>query len=77
MTSTNGKGFFSEYSVDVDIENEEDFINAQKCLKIDLASCPGILARDTIYARGLPGIHAPESSGQLIADTVFRLLLGE
>ena len=57
--------------------NEEDFINAQECLKIDLASCPGILARDTIYARGLPGIHAPESSGQLIADTVYRLLLGE
>ena len=56
---------------------EEDFADAPECLKIDLASSPGIICPDTIHARGLPGIHAPESSGQLIADTVCRLLMEE
>ena len=56
---------------------EEDFADAPGCLKIDLASSPGIICPDTIHARGLPGIHAPESSGQLIADTVCRLLMEE
>mgnify|MGYP002579447593 FL=1 len=42
-------------------------------LKIDLASTPGIEAADVIQARGLPGIHVPESAGRLIADTVIRL----
>jgi dipicolinate synthase subunit A len=44
------------------------------CLKIDLASVPGIVGSDVIWARGLPGTEAPESSGQLIARTVIRLL---
>lgn len=57
--------------------NEEDFTNAAECLKIDLASKPGILCRDAIQARGLPGIYAPESSGQLIANTIYRLLMEE
>ena len=57
--------------------NEEDFTNAAECLKIDLASRPGIICRDAIEARGLPGIHAPESSGQLIGNRVYRLLMEE
>lgn len=44
----------------------------QDCVKIDLASRPGILDDDVIVARGLPGIHFPESSGRLIAETIFR-----
>ena len=44
------------------------------CLKIDLASLPGIEAEDTVAAKGLPGILAPESAGQLIGDTILRLL---
>lgn len=44
------------------------------CLKIDLASTPGLLGEDVIHARGLPGLRAPESSGKLIAKTVIRLL---
>lgn len=44
------------------------------CVKIDLASCPGIAGKDVIWARGLPGIHAPEQSGILIAETILRLL---
>lgn len=43
------------------------------CLKIDLASRPGIAGSDVIAARGLPAKCAPESSGKLIARTVLRL----
>ena len=45
----------------------------KNCLFLDLASKPGIEAENAIWARGLPGILAPESSGQLIADTFLRL----
>lgn len=41
---------------------------------IDLASSPGLGHPDVIHARGLPGIHAPESSGKLIGKTVKRYL---
>lgn len=40
---------------------------------MDLASKPGILGDNVIRARGLPGRIAPESSGELIAQTVIRL----
>ena len=43
-------------------------------LKIDLASRPGIGGEDVIWARGLPGKDAPESSGQLIAQTILENL---
>lgn len=49
----------------------------KNCVKIDLASRRGLEGDDVIWARGLPGIHAPESSGQLIADTVLRLIKEE
>ena len=48
--------------------------NSDTCLKIDLASLPGITGEDVIWARGLPGKDAPEASGALIARTVLRLL---
>ncbi len=41
------------------------------CLKVDLASLPGIGGQDVIWARGLPGKDAPEASGSLIARTVL------
>ncbi len=41
------------------------------CLKIDLASVPGIQGDDVIVARGLPSKDAPESSGELIARTIL------
>lgn len=44
------------------------------CLMIDLASVRGIAGEHIIWARGLPGKDAPESSGKLIAKTVIRLL---
>lgn len=46
-------------------------------LKIDLASRLGMGGEDVIWARGLPGKDAPESSGQLIADTFLSLLRKE
>jgi len=46
----------------------------EKCLKIDLASVAGIESPDVLWARGLPGKDAPESTGVLIAKTVIRLL---
>ncbi len=42
-------------------------------LKIDLASNLGLGSPDVIWARGLPGKDAPESSGELIARTVMGL----
>ena len=44
------------------------------CVKIELASSPGIAGKDVISALGLPGKMAPESSGQLIARSILRLI---
>lgn len=46
------------------------------CIRIDLASQLGIGGDHVIWARGLPGKTAPESSGQLIANTILRLIQG-
>jgi len=43
------------------------------CLKIDLASAKGIAGTDVLWARGLPGKDAPETSGELIARSLLRL----
>ena len=43
------------------------------CLKLELASRPGMDGDGIVDARGLPGKLAPESSGKLIARTVLRL----
>ena len=45
----------------------------QDCLKLELASVSGMEGDDVLVARGLPGKFAPESSGNLIADTILRL----
>ncbi len=42
------------------------------CVKIDLASSRGMEDKDVIIARGLPGLHFPESTGRLIAQTLLR-----
>lgn len=46
----------------------------EDCLKIDLASVKGIEGEDVLWARGLPGIDAPESSGMLIAKSIHQIL---
>ena len=43
-------------------------------IKIDLASYPGLIADGVIAARGLPGKYAPESAGNLIAQTILKAL---
>ena len=43
------------------------------CVKIDLASKPGMEGEDVVWARKLPGKYAPASSGKLIGQTIFRL----
>ena len=48
----------------------------EDCVKIELASKAGMEGDDIIIARGLPGIHMPESSGELIAKTFLRLCYG-
>ena len=42
------------------------------CVRIELASVNGLDDPDAVIARGLPGIHLPESSGYLIAETFMR-----
>lgn len=41
-------------------------------LKIDLASVQGIGGKDVVWAKGLPGLLAPESSGELIARVITQ-----
>jgi len=50
------------------------FQSSPDCVKLDLASLPGLQGCDIIPARGLPGKYAPETSGKLIAETVSRLI---
>ncbi len=52
-------------------------VDLAQCVKIDLASRPGIEGTDVVWARGLPGVHAPQSSGHLMADTIVRLMKEE
>ena len=51
----------------------EQLKECPRAVKLDLASRRGLPGPDAVWARGLPGIHAPESSGRLIADTLTRL----
>ena len=45
----------------------------EDCLKIELASVPGLAGDNIIDGRALPNRCAPESSGQLIARSILRL----
>lgn len=59
-------------TVPVPVLNAGQLARCGKCVKIDLASKPGLDGSDIIFARGLPGQYAPESSGKLIAQTILR-----
>ena len=58
------------------ILTEADLKHCSNCLKIELASGKMLPGADVIQAGGLPGRYAPESSGELIAETVIRLIKG-
>lgn len=49
----------------------------EDCVLVDLASNRGLPGDNVLWARGLPGIYAPESSGRLISETVIRYLREE
>ncbi len=53
---------------------QEQLPSGSGCLKIDLASQPGMAGDDVVIARGLPGKLAPAASGKLIAATILRKL---
>lgn len=57
------------------VENAE--ICREDALLIDLASVPGIIGSNVIWARGLPGKMEPEASGKLIGKTVLSILKAE
>lgn len=48
--------------------------SSSDAVKVDLASTPGMEGDNIISAKGLPGKFAPESSGELIAQTIIRLV---
>jgi len=54
------------------VSREQSICIGENCILIDLASKPGIDHEDVIVARGLPGIHFPESAGKLMAQTFLR-----
>ena len=54
--------------------SSETLSRCKNCVKIDLASRLGLAGEDVIWARGLPGKYAPESSGKLIAETLLQYI---
>lgn len=71
-----GKGYdLVINTVPLPLFHQADFENA--AILLDLASQQGIAGDRVLWARGLPGIHAPEESGKLIAKTFLRLKKGD
>lgn len=61
-------------TVPAPVLSEEAIAHCQpNCLKIELASLPGMAGNDILLARGLPNRYAPETSGELIAHSILRL----
>lgn len=52
---------------------EEDSHLIENIVGIDLASKKGMAGEHVVWARGLPGIYAPESVGKLMAKSFLRL----
>lgn len=60
-------------TVPAPVLNSEQLSNCRHdCVMIELASKNGLEHEDVVIARGLPGVHMPESSGKLIAETFLR-----
>lgn len=47
-------------------------VNCGGKLKIDLASVQGLTGENVIWARGLPGTHAPRTTGKCIAQRIWK-----
>lgn len=52
-------------------------VSGAECVKIDLASQQGLFGDGVIRARGLPGLHVPQSTGQLIGSVVLKKMKEE
>ncbi len=61
-------------TVPAPVFTEAQLARCRDCVKIELASRQGLVGEDIVVARGLPGIHMPESSGALIARSCLRLM---
>lgn len=59
-------------TVPAPVVSSEALDRYKACVPIDLASVPGLEGSRVIYARGLPGQYAPESSGKLIAGIILK-----
>lgn len=57
----------------VNLLSQEALAAAPGCIKIDLASQAGLWGDDVIWARGLPGVHAPQTVGRLMAETILNI----
>ena len=55
-------------TVPAPVLDKETLSRCTDSLKVDLASRQGLDGPDVIWARGLPGLYTPDSSGKLIAD---------
>lgn len=65
----NGEGYDVIFNTAPNLRLEEAALS--DCpLPMDLASQEGLIGKDVIYARGLPGIYAPFSSGKRIASMI-------
>ena len=42
------------------------------CIRIELASHPGLVGENVVQAKGLPGRLAPESAGRLMAEFILK-----
>ena len=71
-----GKGFHVIFNTaPAPVMDENALCNCP--IPMDLASREGLQGASVIHARGLPGIHAPETSGKLIANTILSHLGGD
>ena len=65
----NGEGYDVIFNTAPNLRLEEAALS--HCpVPMDLASQEGLIGKDVIYARGLPGIYAPLSSGKRIASII-------
>lgn len=69
----NGDGYDVIFNTAPNLRLEEAVLS--DCpIPMDLSSQEGLIGKDVIYARGLPGIYAPLSSGKQIASAVQQYM---
>ena len=59
-------------TVPAPVLDQKSLSHFPNCAKIDLASRKGLAGDDVVWARGLPGLYAPESSGRLLGQRILE-----